>query len=982
MHKLTARDGYRYLTRQVAAGDIPLQPGDSLTAYYAASGNPPGRWTGKGLPGIGEGSTARLAAGAIVTEDAMGALFGRGHDPLTGEPLGREFPTATTAPNPDGSPKVSPAVVGYDFTFTVPKSVSVLWALGDDDTRAKVHGAHRDAVGQALKFVEEQVVRSRVGPAGARQIRTRGMLAVAFEHFDTRAGDPNLHTHVALANKTQGHDGQWRSLDGKTIFAATVTVSELYDVLLADGLARVLPVSWSLRERGARRNAAFEVDGIGEDLLAEFSTRSGQIHQAADQWATQFRVEHGRDPNRRETTKARQHFTLTTRPAKQVHRLTDLFSDWANRARARTGAEPLDLAARALAGTYGRALHAHDVGPEVRAAIAAQALSAVQEKKAVFTTFNLGAEALRASKLLRMASPVERRLLLKAILTDTRGLCVQLDDTRTPESRRVGEDLFTTPQMLGAERVLIDAAEMTGAPAHAADQVPAFARGYLDALAPDQLAAAQAVIMSGKVLDAMVGPAGSGKTTTLAGLAAYWGRWIGPVIGLAPSASAAHTLATSLGTQCETTAKWLYESAGGGAAKRGAMFDALEQIRCDPAPRTSAQRQESEVRQWAVRTIQDQWRFAPRQLVIIDEASMADTRTLADLTAQAQAVGAKVLLVGDHLQRGSVDAGGGFAMLARRGPTAELTSLWRFSHPWEARASLELRRAHPSALDTYDAHGAFTSGTADQMLDDALDAVTTARDQGRVAVLQAVDTRTVTELNARAHAAGVLDGAVSRAGVTLHDGLTAGVGDRIVTRRNNRHLPTADGYVRNGALWDVTAVLPGGALLARPATRTGHAPDGAAVRLPAEYVAQHVELGYATTTARSQGLTVDETHTIAAPGMGREDLYVAMSRGRDLNRTYVITDTHDDDCLPAVGGPAPTARDVLDQILATTHAELTATETWAVYHPDTPSPIPPRRRDYPGPDWHPHGLERRRRPQKPLSAEPTYPTRDGPAIGR
>ena len=109
--------------------------------------------------------------------------------------------------------------------------------------------------------------------------------------------------------------------------------------------------------------------------------------------------------------------------------------------------------------------------------------------------------------------------------------------------------------MLGAERVLIDAAEMTGAPAHAADQVPAFARGYLDALAPDQLAAAQAVICSENMLDAMVGPAGSGKTTTLAGLAAYWGRWIGPVIGLAPSASAAHTLAASLGTQCETTAK-------------------------------------------------------------------------------------------------------------------------------------------------------------------------------------------------------------------------------------------------------------------------------------------------------------------------------------------------------------------------------------------------------------------------------------------
>ena len=96
MHKLTARDGYRYLTRQVAAGVTHLEPGDSLTAYYAASGNPPGRWTGQGLPGLGEGSAARLAEGAIVTEDVMGALFGKGHDPLTREPLGRAFPTVTT----------------------------------------------------------------------------------------------------------------------------------------------------------------------------------------------------------------------------------------------------------------------------------------------------------------------------------------------------------------------------------------------------------------------------------------------------------------------------------------------------------------------------------------------------------------------------------------------------------------------------------------------------------------------------------------------------------------------------------------------------------------------------------------------------------------------------------------------------------------------------------------------------------------------
>src|SRR5690554_1971881 len=185
----------------------------------------------------------------------------------------------------------------------------------------------------------------------------------------------------------------------------------------------------------------------------------------------------------------------------------------------------------------------------------------------------------------------------------------------------------------------------------------------------------------------------------------------------------------------------------------------------------------------------------PGQLVIVDEASLADTRTLAALVEQARAATAKVLLVGDHLQRGSVDAGGAFGMLVRRGPTAELTSLWRFTHPWEARASLGLRRAHPAALDAYEAHGAISSGDHDAVFDDAIDAVVRADHRGRVAVLQAVDNRTVRELNSRIRADRVAVGDVDAAGVVLHDGLTAGVGDRIVTRRNHRRLTTTDGFV-------------------------------------------------------------------------------------------------------------------------------------------------------------------------------------------
>ena len=106
------------------------------------------------------------------------------------------------------------------------------------------------------------------------------MIAAGFEHWDTRTADPNLHTHVVIANKVQGPDGRWRSVDSRALHHAAVAVSELYDNLVADHLARALPVRWSWRPRGPRRTPAFEIDGIGDDLLAEFSTRSAHIDAA------------------------------------------------------------------------------------------------------------------------------------------------------------------------------------------------------------------------------------------------------------------------------------------------------------------------------------------------------------------------------------------------------------------------------------------------------------------------------------------------------------------------------------------------------------------------------------------------------------------------------------------------------------------------------------------------------------------------------
>jgi conjugative relaxase-like TrwC/TraI family protein len=106
------------------------------------------------------------------------------------------------------------------------KSVSALWAVADLATAAAIERAHRAAVGDALTFLERNALYTRTGTNGVRQVEVRGLVAAAFTHRDSRAGDPDLHTHVAVANKVQTIDGRWLSIDGRILFKATVAASE------------------------------------------------------------------------------------------------------------------------------------------------------------------------------------------------------------------------------------------------------------------------------------------------------------------------------------------------------------------------------------------------------------------------------------------------------------------------------------------------------------------------------------------------------------------------------------------------------------------------------------------------------------------------------------------------------------------------------------------------------------------------------------
>jgi hypothetical protein len=308
--------------------------------------------------------------------------------------------------------------------------------------------------------------------------------------------------------------------------------------------------------------------------------------------------------------------------------------------------------------------------------------------------------------------------------------------------------------------------------------------------------------------------------------------------------------------------------------------------------------------------------------VIIDEATLAGTLTLDRLTALAADAGAKVLLVGDWAQLQAVDASGAFPLLASaREDTPELVEVHRFVHEWERAASLDLRVGRAAVLGAYFRHQRVREGTSAQMGDAAYLAWRADLRAGRSSVLVTESTQQMVALNERARAERILDGdTLPSREVRLGDGTRASVGDLIITRHNDRRLqPMRGGWVRNGDRWRITDVFDDGSVVAE---RLGMRFGGTVV-LPAGYVAEHVDLGYAITAHRAQGLTVDTAHVVVTGSTTRENLYVSMTRGRESNIAYVALDAPDDS--HAVPPPEEvTAKTVLFGVLQRSGIELSA----------------------------------------------------------
>ncbi|MHB1905146.1 MAG: ATP-dependent DNA helicase, partial [Ferrimicrobium sp.] len=576
-----------------------------------------------------------------------------------------------------------------------------------------------------------------------------------------------------------------------------------------------------------------------------------------------------------------------------------------------------------------------DLSQEMLQEVASLALERVSERHATFGRMNVLAEVHRQLQGLRFVTPDDRVAVAERTTDIALAEAIQISSPelyhlperfkRADGSSRMRPKeryLYTTATLLDAEADLFWAARSLDAPVVSVGTVKAVAEVKLAGrdftMSYDQALAVEAIATSTRRLDLLVGPAGTGKTTTMAGLRAAWelGHGPGSVIGLAPSATAAQVLADELGIETENTAKWLHEWRQ--SARRQAERDRLASLTpvIPDAPERRGARQREIERLDGLLT---RWRFHPGQLVIIDEASLIGTFALDELVSAACEADAKVLLVGDPAQISSITAGGMFGSLVReRGDmVATLSDVRRFNHAWERTTSMELRVGNEEAIDAYETHQRIKEGEREELIEALYQAWRSDVMAGQDSLMIAGDGDTVTELNNRARADRVAAGEVTATGLSLVDGTIAGVGDEVVTRENNRLLTTGKGWVKNGDRWQVIATSNDGTMTIRRLGGRGE------VTLPSDYVAEHVELSYATTAYRAQGRTLDTAHAMITSTTPREVLYVAATRGRETNLLYV--DTHyDPDSATAHEGTTEvqSARQVLVTCLANQGSEM------------------------------------------------------------
>lgn len=819
--------------------------------YYAryvepTAGEQPGRWVG--------GLADEIGVAGKVEVDQLEALLS-GHHPVSGEQLGSKLVDRHTKRG-----TTIKAVAGYDATFSAPKSVSAWWGLtGDEGVKA----AHDLAVQVVLDHIEAHATtRVRVGGPRMYPDVEHGLTMAVFPQSTSREDDPQLHTHAVISGKVIGPNGRWYALDAHYVKHHQRALGGLYQSVLRAELTHRYGVRWGPIVEGQA-----EIADMPVEIMEVFSKRTRQVDDYERTLVDAFQDREGRDPTRWEHAAIKREAAADSRANKTGAPVADLEMRWLVEA-AELGWTPQKLTQQLT--NPQREL------PAPEPVTITQVLDRLSAGQSTWTR----ADVLRAVCDLTEVHPgIDGRAWARSVDQAVSAVVdSQLDFdppaedvVRRSDGRSVWMDPDTThltdERILEQEERILDfaIAAQTDQPTRS-DTVD---RTGLDVLQAD---AAEAVAGQDRLV-LVVGPAGTGKTTTLARATDDLRQHRRPVFGVAPTAKAARVLSAELHMEADTVAKLLHE--------------------------------------WDRETGPgERWRLPPATTVVVDETGMLGTPSLDRLVGLARSQDWRLVLVGDPSQLHAVGRGGMFDELCRVGRAHELAVIHRFTHDWEQVATRQLRAARSIAIDAYLDHHRIDAGTIEDHLERIADEWIRHTAAGRTVAVTAETNAHVDTLNeaiqARRRDRGEVDDLRT---ARIAGGETVGRGDVVVTRSNDRTLATdANEPVRNRERWIVEHVADHGPLtLARI---DGHD----RVRLPAEYAQAHVRLAYASTAHGVQGETVDVSFTLVSQATTHRSLYVGATRGRDANHLAVITETTDLD----------DARDTLEWVLTNDRVDVPA----------------------------------------------------------
>jgi len=796
--------------------------------YYAAERS--GEWFGKG-------ASALKLSGEVDRTSFLNLLAGIRND-------GSRITKKRGNPTP-----------GFDVTFSVPKSVSVAWALSDSNAQKAIEEAVDRAVKTTLEDLEKIVPLGRRGKGGKELIHGK-LVAALFTHFTNREQEPQLHIHAVIANCLLGDDGRWTAVNSRLLHTWTPTLGRMFRCNLAHELSQKLrPKLHRPKREDGKKVSWFEIKGVSRSAIEAFSTRKQAIDALTNG-----------DGHRlgKVAAKARERANLQTRKKKEGSlKLSELRKLWSELA------AQFSLSSDSVASLFGKRVREPSIKLIPKAMVVAT--KELTDRVAHFSACDVIRE---------VCEKLQHRGFTARQITGS--VMEQLE--RSPKIVRLEqqglEHRYTTLEMWNTEEQLFQDTK-TLCYSSGALVEPKTIDSVIQAsptLYPEQEQAARDLLSANSCMRTLTGLAGAGKSFTLDTVRAGFENAGYSVLGGALAGCAKEELSRQSGIESRTVASLLYQldKSPVMSLKDCGVHHTKQLARAAFGKRTSKQ---------------SKFELTDKHVLVLDEVGMLGTRQLSRLVRKVREAGATLILCGDPHQLNPIEAGGPFKRLSAQIGTAALSNNVRQVSASDRKAVAAIRTGEAeAAIKSYAHRGMLAIGKDHgDAIKKAISAwvLSGGREKPKDHMLVVQTRAEVAAVNRlcqheRLRARPSQRRRVAKIGKDRYH-----VGDRVMF-----NSPYRSKFIENGYSATITSIRSGNLVVCLDDEPSEQAKRRGASRIVTlsrrDAKAAEMSLGYAATTHKMQGRTVAHSYLILCGGMtDREMAYTQATRAKTTTRLFV-----------------------------------------------------------------------------------------------